>query len=125
MTFFRVLISSVFLGAVALVLLGPAHLANDLMNGSFQTFALAMGAVYYLELLVWFYAVRSIDISLASSITIPAPVVTMILAVVFLGETIAPYQVIGMTFVFIGLAGLIHAGERRRRTALLQPASSD
>ena len=44
-----------------------------------------LGLVYYLELIFWFYAVRHIDVSVASSITVPWPALTMVLAVLVLG----------------------------------------
>ncbi|PLX36504.1 MAG: EamA family transporter [Hyphomicrobiales bacterium] len=117
-TFLRVLVSSIFLGAVALSGNGIGTTLEQAMNGGFQTFAIAMGVVYFVELLVWFYAVRSIDVSLASSITIPAPVVTMALAILFLGEAIETYELVGMGLVFVSLYGLLYAGHRRRKSVL-------
>ncbi len=113
-TFVRVLVSTILLVGIALASHGPAPLIDALMTPAFQTAAFAMGAVYYLELMLWFHAVRSIEVSLASSIVVPAPVVTTILAVAFLGESVLPYQFIGMTAVFIGLYGLLYVGGRRR-----------
>ncbi len=73
-----------------------------------------MGFVYYLELIVWFYAVRHVDVSVASSITTPWPVVTMVLAGIFLQETIVGYQVVAMAFVAISIYGLLYAGKKKR-----------
>jgi drug/metabolite transporter (DMT)-like permease len=117
-TFFRVLVSVVVLGSVVLVVQGPGRMAADLGNLEFQGFALLMGVVYYLELIVWFYAVRSIDVSLASSITVPWPAVTMVLAVPVLGEPVAPYQVVILAVVVASLYGLLYAGARKRRAAM-------
>ena len=114
-TFFRVLVSSVFLGAVLAVVSGPGAMLDDLLNGDFQTFAVIMGVVYYLELIFWFYAVRSIDVSTASSITVPWPAVTMVLAILFLDEAVEGYQVITLAVVAASLYGLLFAGARKRR----------
>ena len=75
-------------------------------------YAFLMGFVYYLELVNWFYAVKYVNVSVASTITTPTPVLTMILALIFLGEEIMLYQIIGMIFVFLALYGLIWRGNK-------------
>ncbi len=114
-TFFRVLVSAVFLGLVVLTVSGPAAFSAGLSGPGFQTFAIAMGLVYYVELIVWFYAVRHIDVSLASSITVPWPALTMILASLFLGDSIAAYQIASFCIVAASIYGLIIAGAIRRK----------
>ena len=121
-TFFRVVISAVFL-CVVLAVLDPAVFMEAMRQPVFQLFALVMGLVYYLELIVWFHAVRYIDVSLASSITTPWPAVTMILAVVFLGDSIAPYQIGAFVLVAGCIFGLTVAGIRKERNAG-RPASN-
>lgn len=78
----------------------------------FQTYAIAMGFVYYLELLNWFYTVKHVDVSIASSITTPWPVVTAFLAVVFLRESADHYQVAALIITFISVYGILWAGGR-------------
>ena len=80
-----------------------------------------MGFVYYLELIVWFHAVRHIDVSVASSVTVPAPVVTMIFAIMFLGETVHHYQLVAMGVIIAAMYGLLYANARKVR--LQSPAS--
>ncbi|MCG8694437.1 MAG: DMT family transporter [Minwuiales bacterium] len=113
-TFFRVLVSSIFLGVVLLAAAGPDAVMRDLGNLDFQKFALLMGFVYYLELINWFYAVRYIDVSVASSIAVPAPALTMVLAVPLLGEAVEAHQVIALGVVIVSLYGLLYAGARKR-----------
>ncbi|WP_084175083.1 EamA family transporter [Afifella pfennigii] len=116
-TFFRVLVSSIFLGLVALALLGPGGVAADLGNLEFQKFALIMGLAYYLELIFWFYALRSIDVSTAASIAAPWPALTMVLAILLLGEQVEAYHVVTLGVVVVSIYGLIYAGARKRRLA--------
>ncbi|MCP3959099.1 MAG: DMT family transporter [bacterium] len=113
-TFFRVLVSSVALFAIALLVNGSNSVFAGVADMKFQMFALVMGFVYYVELVVWFYAVRHVDVSVASSITTPWPVVTMVLAGIFLQETIVGYQVVAMAFVAISIYGLLYAGKKKR-----------
>ncbi len=117
-TFFRVLVSIGFLGLVTLAIAGPSHMADQLVRVDFQAFALIMGLVYYLELIFWFYAVRHIDVSMASSISAPWPALTMVLAILFLGETVQTYQLIALAAVVVGIYGLIYAAARKRRASL-------
>jgi len=112
-TFFRVVISTVFLAAVVAVAL-PSGLVGA-GTAILQPMAALMGLVYFLELIVWFYAVRHIDVSLASSITTPWPALTMILAVPLLGDTIEPYQVVALIVVVACIYGLTLASLRKDR----------
>ncbi len=108
-TFFRVTISTVFLAAV-LAVAAPGTAIPELASAVLQPVSAVMGLVYYLELIVWFYAVRHIDVSLASSITAPWPVLTMALAVVILGDSIATYQIGALVVVVLCIYGLTWAG---------------
>jgi drug/metabolite transporter (DMT)-like permease len=116
-TFFRVLVSTVFLLGVATLTSGPGNLLRSAGIFEFQRIAILMGLVYYLELICWFYAVRHIDVSLASSITVPAPALTMVLAVVFLRESLETYQLIAIGMVIISIYGLLLAGKKRSWSA--------
>ena len=108
--FFRVLVSTLLLGGVLVAVAGPDAILDDLTNPLFQLSSAAMGFAYYMELIAWFFAVRHIDVSLASSITIPWPALTMVLAILFLGDSIATYQVTAFAVVAISVYGLLIAG---------------
>ncbi len=110
-TFFRVTISTLFLlGILAIAV--PSGIAVG-ASAIFQTMSAIMGLVYFLELIVWFYAVRHIDVSLASSITTPWPALTMVLAVPFLGDRVEMYQIIALCVVVACIYGLTIAGLRK------------
>ena len=112
-TFFRVAISTLFLLAV-LAFAVPSGVAIG-MSAVFQTMSAIMGLVYFLELIVWFYAVRHIDVSLASSITTPWPALTMALSVPLLGDTVEAYQIAALLVVVACIYGLTLAGIRKER----------
>jgi len=114
-TFFRVAISTLFLLLVLLIAVpSGVRLGNIAI---FQTTSIAMGLAYFLELIVWFYAVRHIDVSLASSIITPWPALTMILAVPLLGDIVEPYQIVALLVVAACIYGLILAGIRKSAMA--------
>lgn len=110
-TFFRVSISAILLFIISISVNDLSYVLSLLGNPIFQIYAAIMGFVYYLELINWFYAVKHVDVSVASSITTPWPVVTMVLAILFLQETIQTYQVITMIVTLISVYGLLLAGK--------------
>ncbi len=112
-TFFRVVISTLFL-ALVLVAAVPSGVSSGI-SAIFQVISALMGLVYFLELIVWFYAVRHIEVSLASSITTPWPALTMVLAVPFLGDAIVPFQVAALAVVVACIYGLTLASLRKNR----------
>jgi drug/metabolite transporter (DMT)-like permease len=113
-TFFRVLVSVIVIFAVSVSINGLNQITDLMTNYVFQMFAATMGFVYYIELITWFYAVKHIDVSLASSITTPWPVVTVVLAVLFLHESIESYQIVTLIIVFISLYGILLSGKKKR-----------
>lgn len=114
-TFFRVAISTLFL-LVVLAVITPSGLVLG-VDAILQALSAIMGLVYFLELIVWFYAVRHIDVSLASSITTPWPAVTMVLAVPLLGDAIEPYQILALIVVVACIYGLTLASLRKGQEA--------
>lgn len=111
-TFFRVVLSALFLAAL---LFGTAGrpMGAELIAAVLQPVSVLMGLAYYLELIVWFYAVRHIDVSLASSITTPWPALTMALAVPVLGDRIEAYQIGALAVVVLCIYGLTWASLRK------------
>ncbi len=114
-TFSRLLVSTVFLLLANTAFDGPEGVVQRLTDADFQVFAILMGFVYYLELIVWFHAIKHIDVSVASSVTVPAPVVTMIFAVLFLSETVHQYQLVAMGVVIAAMYGLLYANAKKAR----------
>ncbi len=112
-TFFRVLISAIFLLIASISVNGLDTVINGMITINFQISAFSMGFVYYLELISWFYAVKHIDVSLASSITTPTPLITMLLAVLFLQETIQSFQVTSLLVVIISLYGILYLAKKK------------
>lgn len=120
-TFFRVALSTLFLGCI-LVLIAQTGIGAGIA-AIFQVMSALMGLVYFLELIVWFYAVRHIDVSLANSITTPWPALTLVLAVPFLGDTIAPYQIVALAVVVFCIYGLTLASLRKIKNYAPPPSA--
>ncbi len=84
-------------------------LLEELTDVPLQTSALLMGGVYYLELILWFHAMKHIDVSVASSVTVPAPAVTMLVSALLLGEEVHRYQIFALAVITLGLYGLLYS----------------
>jgi drug/metabolite transporter (DMT)-like permease len=115
-TLSRLIISGALLLAAALVLGEGGALVAVATDAGFQKAAFLLGLAYYLELIVWFNAIRHIDVSTASSVIVPTPAVTMLIAVVFLGDSVALHQIIAMAAIAGAMYGLLFAGRRAHRT---------
>ncbi len=113
----RLIIVVALLTPLTLIIDGPAAVLAATTAPMTQAFAVAMGLAYYVELILWFHAVRHIDVSVASSVTVPAPAVTLLLSMAFLGATAETYQLAALFGVITGLFGLMWASTRRVRPA--------
>lgn len=113
----RLVVSGGCLLVLAVVIGDGAGLLAAGIDPSFQRAAIVMGVAYYLELILWFHAMRHIDVSLASSVTVPAPAVTMLLAVLVLGDSLQTYQLLAMALIAAGMYGLVLTGGRGERTS--------
>ncbi len=116
-TLSRLIVSGVFLGLLVVAVGEPRQVLAGLTDPGLQRAAFIMGAAYYVELIFWFQAIRNIDVSLASSIEVPAPAVTMLIAVAFTGVGVTLTQVLAMVAITIGMYGLLFAGRAARRRA--------
>jgi drug/metabolite transporter (DMT)-like permease len=110
----RVLIAALFLGFACLFMQGSGGLLITGTNWKFQLVAFLMGFAYYLELFFWFTAVKYIDVSKGASITAPAPAVTVLLALVLLGQELHDYQITALVFVVGSVVGLIRYGRKEK-----------
>lgn len=113
-TLSRLLISQVFLIAAVILSGEGGQFMSQFTDLNVQVPAAVFGIVYYLELLFWFLAMRHINVSLASSITVPAPALTMAASVLLLGQGVAPYQILAMLLIGGSLYGLLYVEMRRR-----------
>jgi len=102
--------SSVFYEAVGVIFTGMAvvWLLGPRLEGNFQgaMYALLTGVFGTIGLYFFFTAVKTGPISVISSLTAMYPVVTVILAVLVLHESIKPRQVAGIVLALVA-AGLL------------------
>jgi drug/metabolite transporter (DMT)-like permease len=98
----------------SLFIQGSSGLLATATNWKFQLVALLMGFAYYLELISWFTVVKYIDVSKRASITAPAPAVTVLLALVLLGQELHDYQITALVLVVGSVVGHIRYGRKEK-----------
>jgi len=118
----QVTVSRLVLSGICLLLIQAAFgregaIAQGLLDPAIQRAAIVLGLAYYLELLLWFHAMRHIDVSVASSITVPTPAVTMLITVVILDGSVETYQIAAMGVIVVAIYGLLLAGRSTRQAA--------
>lgn len=77
-------------------------------------FMLAMGGVYGITHLGWYLSIKKLDLGFASAMVVPSPVVTVLIAVLFLQTPLYSYQIIGLITSMIGLYGLIYSNQKTK-----------
>jgi drug/metabolite transporter (DMT)-like permease len=68
-------------------------------EGTVVTFVVASGHVLGSSL--WFYGIRHINLSKATSIVIVYPLIAAVLAILMLGEDLTLAKIVGASFVFL------------------------
>ena len=74
-----------------------------------------MGGNYAFMHYFWYNAINKIDLTIATALIIPAPVITAIFAVLFLSETFYPFHLVGIIGTFVGLYGLLISQRKKRK----------
>ena len=67
-----------------------------------------MGGTYLLMHISWYNSITLIDLSYASALVTPSPVITAFLSFIILNESVESYHFIGMVIMFIGLYLMIY-----------------
>ncbi len=77
-------------------------------------FAFLMGGTYLLMHISWYTSIKFIDLSYASALVTPSPIITALLSFLILNEPIESYHIIGMIILFVGLYLMIYFKAKAR-----------
>ncbi|WP_297498138.1 DMT family transporter [Thermococcus sp.] len=81
---------------------------------AFTPLALAEGAIIALTQSLWYYSIARINLSKATAILTPSPVLSVIVSMVLLGERVTVYHIAGLTLIIAGtLLVALEKSERR------------
>ncbi|MBN2151224.1 MAG: DMT family transporter [Candidatus Lokiarchaeota archaeon] len=86
--------------------------AWQVTDGPHLVFMVLMGTNYAAMHYCWYKALQRIDMTIATGIGIPSPIVTALLATALLGSPIEWYHVVAMAASFAGLFGLLWQGRQ-------------
>ena len=102
----RLLIGGFFLTVVLIFLgLNPIEaIVNLPLYESMMIFYL--GVNYAIGNSFWYYGVKNINLSKATAIIITYPSISMVLAILTLGEKLSPIKAIGITMIFLSVLRL-------------------
>ncbi|MGQ9722836.1 MAG: DMT family transporter [Candidatus Jordarchaeum sp.] len=85
---------------------------------------LFQGIVVYIgSMIVWYEAIKRINLSKATGIIAPYPVFSVILAWIFLGETISVYQLAGLAIIITGIILLSRVRSEKREKKMQKEIS--
>jgi drug/metabolite transporter (DMT)-like permease len=107
-------ICTILIGSIYLPLYGFASLSY-LFSPRHLLFMMTMGGVFGAIHIGWYHSIKKIQLGVASALVIPSPIITAILAVLFVQDKILPYHIVGMVSSIIGLYGLIVLERKRAK----------
>jgi drug/metabolite transporter (DMT)-like permease len=97
--------SRMFFGAIVLfaiiVLMGKIELLLELTIQQI-TYILISGGLLFLYVLTWYWGLRYINLSKASTILLLAPVISLVLGFIWLNEKVLLLQLIGSLLILVG-----------------------
>lgn len=85
----------------------PLENIKLIVNPVNQFFFILMGFVYGFDLLCWYLSLKYIDISTASIIIAPSPIITAIIATIFLGDSFTFFHVLGTIIIIISIIFIV------------------
>ncbi len=111
-TFSRMFFGSIILIAI-IILTGKT---NELLSLNLNQiiYILVSGFLLLLYVLTFYWGLKHINLAKASTILLLAPVISLILGIALLGETVSAMQLIGSTLILIGLFFVIKSKSEKR-----------
>jgi len=112
MVFLRNLISGVIL-FLSYFIFYPFENISLLIDSTNQLFYISMGIIYGLGLFCWYKTLSYLDVSKATIILSPTPIVTAIFATIFLSEVFTVFHLIGTLIVILSIFIIVRQKEKK------------
>ncbi|WP_457557721.1 EamA family transporter [Candidatus Harpocratesius sp.] len=91
----------------SIIIYGFSSTVIRLVEFSMLKFSFFMGITYFFMHFSWYNSISTISISYASALVTPSPIITVVLATIFLGDSFEFYHLVGLITSIICLYGLI------------------
>ena len=111
-TFSRMFFGSIVLFAV-IFLMGKLDLLLTLNSAQLVKIAVS-GSLLFVYVLTWYWGLKYINLSKASTILLLAPVVSLFFGIVWLGESISALQMAGSVLILIGAYFVVGVRSEKR-----------
>jgi drug/metabolite transporter (DMT)-like permease len=85
----------------------PLEKIQLIFNPINHIFYVLMGFAYGFDLFFWYRSLRYIDVSIASIIIAPSPILTAIIATIFLGEFFTIFHLLGTIIIIISIIFIV------------------
>jgi len=85
----------------------PLENIKLIFNPGNHLFYILMGFAYGFDLFFWYHSLKYIDVSTASIIIAPSPIITAIIATLFLGELFSLFHVLGTIIIIISIIFIV------------------
>ena len=109
--YIRTLISTVVLGIFTFIL-NPLSDIMLFFNWNNLLFMFLISLSYAVGHYGWYTSIKNIDLALSSAIQAPQPILTSILALIFLGNTLELYHYVGLTVIFLSILVILYDKQR-------------
>ncbi|HIG94660.1 MAG: hypothetical protein QT05_C0047G0035 [archaeon GW2011_AR13] len=111
-TFSRMFFGSLFLFGI-IILTGKINLILSLTSQQLIYIGVS-GFLLFLYVLTWYWGLKYINLSKASTILLLSPVISLILGILWLNEQVSTIQLIGSTIILIGAYLIISTKSEKR-----------
>jgi len=111
-TFARMFYGALILFAIILIV-GKFHLIFELSRDQ-TLFVIISGILLFLYVLTYYWGLKHINLSKAATILLLAPVITLVLSMIWLDEKIVISQLIGSILILIGAFVIVRTKSERR-----------
>jgi len=120
----RYVYAAIALG-IALVVFDRSSIAELTVAAVFMPIMFTGALVYFMGSFTWYGAISRLSLAWTTALVIPAvPIVSLILAIIFLGERPGPHEIVGITLAVIGILALV-IGSDAGRNVVPTPANYD
>lgn len=109
----RMILCSAIFGVFCLITRGTQDFWQ-LGSPTHVWFMFLMGAVYACLHFTWYKLITTVDLSIATAIMVPTPVVTMIAAFLTASDVLQWYHIVSLVASFVGLYGIIMLQNRKQ-----------
>ncbi|MGQ4873056.1 MAG: DMT family transporter [Promethearchaeia archaeon] len=107
-----------FLGAIILFstyfLFFPLSNISILLNSEYVLWGIAMGSVYGIGLFFWYKTLQYLEVSKASILVSPTPIITAIYAMLFLGEQFTIFHLLGSIIIIFSIIMIVQVKKEEK-----------